>query len=72
MLHISLHSPFLAMALQILLFSLVFWVWAGAGGEFMRKPVGQWNHKDVAEWVGGLGKWATHNYSQIFLAEVSL
>lgn len=37
----------------------------------MRKPVSQWNHKDVAEWVGGLGGWATQNYSQVFLAEVS-
>ena len=36
----------------------------------MRKPVSQWNQRDVAEWVGGLGTWATKNYSDIFLHEV--
>lgn len=37
----------------------------------MRKPVGQWNQRDVAEWVEGLGSWASKNYSDIFLHEVS-
>lgn len=50
----------------------MFWVWAGAGGEFMRKPAIQWSREDVAEWVDGLGNWATNNYSQLFLGEVSM
>ena len=36
----------------------------------MRKPASQWTREDVAEWVGGLGNWATNNYSKIFLGEV--
>ena len=58
-------------SLQMIGFSLVFWTWAGAEGEFMRKPVGQWSQRDVAEWVEGLGSWASKNYSDIFLHEVS-
>ena len=49
---------------------LLLWVWAGAGGEFMRKPVGKWSNDDVVEWVEGLGEWAQHNYSDIFRKEV--
>ena len=52
------------------MFCLLLWVWAGAGGEFMRKPVGKWSNEDVIEWVGGLGEWTQHNYSDIFRKEV--
>ena len=52
------------------MFCLLLWVWAGAGGEFMRKPVGKWSNDDVIEWVEGLGEWAQHNYSDIFRKEV--
>ena len=36
----------------------------------MRKPVGKWSNEDVIEWVGGLGEWTQHNYSDIFRKEV--
>ena len=36
----------------------------------MRKPAAQWSREDVAEWISGLGDWATHNYSHLFLGEV--
>ena len=36
----------------------------------MRKPASQWSREDVAEWVTGLGDWATKNYSTLFLSEV--
>lgn len=49
--------------------TILLWALGGAEGEYMRKPVSQWTQRDVADWVGGLGKWATPNYSDIFLAE---
>ena len=36
----------------------------------MRKPASQWTQRDVANWVGGLGSWATDDYSNLFLSEV--
>lgn len=52
------------------MFCLLLWVWAGAGGEFMRKPVGKWSNEDVVQWMDGLGEWTQHNYSDIFRKEV--
>ena len=54
----------------MVVFSLVFWTWAGAEGEFMRKPASQWSQRDVTEWLDGLGTWATKNYSDLFQQEV--
>ena len=39
---------------------LLLWVWAGAGGEFMRKPVGKWSHDAdglLACYLAALGSW---------------
>ena len=67
----SLSSLMLTHSLsKILLFIVVFWAWVGAEGKFMRKPVNQWSQRDVAEWVRGLGTWASSNYSDLFQAEV--
>jgi hypothetical protein len=57
------------LTLLMVVFSLVFWTWAGAEGEFMRKPASQWSQRDVTEWLDGLGTWATKNYSDLFQQE---
>lgn len=49
------------------LFTLVS---SGGSTEFMHKPVSQWDNADVMAWVEGLGNWASHNISRIFLKEV--
>lgn len=48
------------------------WVWSGASGEYMRKPVPQWNNGDVINWLQGLGHWTHSNITQVFIDEVSL
>ena len=57
---------------QAVLFCCVLWVWAGAGGEFMRKPVEQWGTQDVLNWLGGLGEWTQGEYSELFKSEASV
>lgn len=47
-----------------------FWVWSGASGEYMRKPVSHWSNSDVVNWVEGLGQWAQTNLTQVFINEV--
>ena len=46
------------------------WVWSGASGEYMRKPVAEWSNNDVVEWVRGLGQWTQPNITQLFIKEV--
>lgn len=56
-----------AITIIVLMFCVLLWVWVGASGEFMRKPVSQWDNGDVLDWTVGLGDWARHaNVTRLF------
>ena len=55
------------------MFCVLLWVWVGASGEFMRKPVSQWDNGDVLDWTVGLGDWARQaNVTRLFQLQVLL
>ena len=58
------------MWLQLIVVGGTFWVWSGASGEYMRKPVTEWSNDDVVNWIEGLGQWTHPNISQLFVNEV--